>query len=167
MSKYDPLRRHLETQAADEVIMSFADVERILGFPLPASAREHRPWWANESRGAHVQAAAWLKAGRQTARVDTVREQVAFVRTAPGVAEPGAAFVAGPAAARAGLSWAAAKLLADYTSEAGGDGQAALARALHEAAIARRGRLIDRMKANAPRVSDDSVALIREDRDGR
>jgi hypothetical protein len=62
---------------------------------------------------------------------------------------------------------AAAKLLADYGAEANGNFGAAVARALLEAAMARRGRLIDRIRANAPVVGDDSVDLIREDRDAR
>jgi len=68
------------------------------------------------------------------------------------------------------LSLAAARLLKDYTVEAGGQASKAIARALHEAAIARRGRLIDQITANAPRVpvgAPDSAELVREDRDGR
>jgi hypothetical protein len=35
---------------------------------LPPSAHRHRAWWSNERKGNHVQAAAWLEAGR---RVET------------------------------------------------------------------------------------------------
>jgi hypothetical protein len=68
------------------------------------------------------------------------------------------------------LSPAASRLLRDYTGEMAGDEAAAVARAVHEAAIARRGRLIDHIVANAPRMppdEPDSVQLIREERDAR
>ena len=40
-------------------------------FQLPLSARMHRPWWANQSRGnGHSHALAWTMAGWETAAVD-------------------------------------------------------------------------------------------------
>jgi hypothetical protein len=65
------------------------------------------------------------------------------------------------------LSSAARKLLDDYTAEASGDRAAAVRRALHEAAIARRARLIDAIPLTGVRSDIDSVDLIREDRDAR
>lgn len=79
-SKYDPLRAHLELQLDDEVPMTFAEIERILRRPLPASARRHRPWWANESGGTHTHARAWLSTGRRTRAVDLDAETVVFAR---------------------------------------------------------------------------------------
>jgi hypothetical protein len=38
MGKYDPLRDYLAGRLVDEVKMSFADIEKLVG-PLPASAR--------------------------------------------------------------------------------------------------------------------------------
>jgi hypothetical protein len=45
--------------------MSFAEIEDILGQPLPASAREHQRWWSNEdpTMTRHSQARAWKTAG--------------------------------------------------------------------------------------------------------
>ena len=43
-SKYDRLRRHLNVRTARSVVMSFRQVEEILGGPLPASAGEYTAW---------------------------------------------------------------------------------------------------------------------------
>jgi hypothetical protein len=167
MSKYDPLKRHLIAAGSNEAPMSFAEIETVLGFRLPMSARAYAPWWANETRGGHVQAAAWLKAGWRTTQVDVTGGRVVFVRTPAGMAEAGAPYVASRPGSPRGLSAAATRLLADYTAEAGGDAEAAVARALHEAAITLRARMIDEIALSGITSTVDSVDLIREDRDGR
>jgi hypothetical protein len=79
-SRYDPLKRYL-AECTDSVIhLSFGEIERIIGGPLPASARRHRPWWANERSGSHVHASAWMGAGRRTTNVDLTTAAVDFVR---------------------------------------------------------------------------------------
>ena len=79
-SRYEPLRRHLANQAETVVTMTFAEIEDILGAPLPESARRYRPWWANEKAGTHVHARAWLDASRRTANVDLTNRTVEFAR---------------------------------------------------------------------------------------
>lgn len=79
MSKYEALTRHLSRRGEARVAMSFADMERVLGFSLPHSARLHRPWWANSAHG-HVQAKGWLDAGYESREVDLEAEKLAFVR---------------------------------------------------------------------------------------
>jgi len=79
-SRYDPLKRYLAGRSEPVVHLSFADIERIIGGPLPASARRHRPWWANERSGSHVHASAWLGVGRRTANVDLNVGAVSFAR---------------------------------------------------------------------------------------
>ena len=51
MGVYDPLNAYLAKESDLVVRMSFAEVERVLGRPLPASARKHRAWWSNEVVG--------------------------------------------------------------------------------------------------------------------
>jgi len=164
MSKYDPLRRYLENRDAAQVPMTFADVERVLGFPLPASAKAHATWWSNNT-GAHVGVRAWRDAGWKTSRVDVPCERVVFVRAGdhPIRTDPSQDFTIPPER----FSLAARKLLADYASEANGDAVAAIARAVHEAAISRRRALIERIAETAMKSDVDSVDLIREDRDAR
>jgi hypothetical protein len=64
--------------------VSVAEMEAILGFQIPVSARLHRPWWANQSRGnGHSHAQAWTTAGWETARVDMEAETLLFERKIP------------------------------------------------------------------------------------
>jgi preprotein translocase subunit SecB len=79
-SKYVPLRDYLREQTSAVAKLSFAEIERILGAALPASAREHQAWWANEKAGTHDHARAWLDAGRKTQRLDLNAQTVEFSR---------------------------------------------------------------------------------------
>ncbi|QYG93439.1 GIY-YIG nuclease family protein [Iamia sp. SCSIO 61187] len=60
MGKYDPLHDHLLACNEPVLQMRFTDIERLLGDDLPASARRHPAWWANETVEAHIHARAWL-----------------------------------------------------------------------------------------------------------
>jgi hypothetical protein len=76
IGKYDPLRQYLRSQAKrDEVAMTFAEVEAIVG-SLPSSARTRREWWLNDSAGAK----AWRSAGWSVGSVDLAAVQVVFIR---------------------------------------------------------------------------------------
>jgi hypothetical protein len=88
MGKYEALHDFLTRERATELPMSFSDVERVLSFRLPRSAREYRAWWANEEAGSHSHARAWIEAGYQTADVDMAGERLVF-RRAAGAAGPG------------------------------------------------------------------------------
>ena len=89
--KYAPLYRHLlwlwpET----EWRAGFGEVERVLGFRLPDSARLHRPWWANSRKGSgHSHALAWQAAGWRTAQVDLEAETLLFICEPEPTAEAG------------------------------------------------------------------------------
>jgi len=78
-SKYEPLRAFLAARDENAVRMSFAQVEHVLGCALPKSARRTSLWWTNNPK-VHVQAAAWVRAGRRARRVDLTNERVMFVR---------------------------------------------------------------------------------------
>ena len=79
--KYAPLYRHLRVRFGREWRATFGEVEQILGFRLPDSARIHRPWWSNQGqRGGHSHALAWEMAGWRTSQVDMAGETVVFVR---------------------------------------------------------------------------------------
>ena len=69
--KYRRLYTHLCSLPAQAWRTTFGEIESILGFELPASARLHRPWWSNQRGGnGHSQAIAWSVAGWETANVD-------------------------------------------------------------------------------------------------
>ena len=162
MSKYEPLEKLLQGCADTSVRLAFEDIEQVLGFKLPPSARRHRGWWANEEKS-HVQARAWKNAGWRVWEVDLDDERVRFDRV---IRDP-ANVAQRVEIDLQDLSYGAARLVKDYASEMGGDLSAAILRGLDEAAMARRGRLIDLIRANAPKVPGDSTDLIREDRDAR
>ena len=78
--KYQRLYEYLCGLVAQEWKTSFREIESIIGFELPASARLYRPWWANQNgSGGHSQALAWRAAGWETAQVDMDAETL-FLR---------------------------------------------------------------------------------------
>jgi hypothetical protein len=80
MGKYDALGTHLRKQRKDRVSLSFDEIETILGFRLPNSARSYRAWWAEDPR--HVQAFdGWMSTGWAVGSVDFSDETVEFVRS--------------------------------------------------------------------------------------
>ena len=78
-SKYDPLYDHQANNPETVIALSFSEIERILGFALPASARRHQAWWANEREGPHSHARSWLEASYGTQGVDLNAQTVRFV----------------------------------------------------------------------------------------
>ena len=80
--KYAPLYRHLLSLAPEQKWRAgFGELERVLGFRLPDSARLHRPWWANSRKGSgHSHALAWQAAGWRTQQVDLEAETLLFIR---------------------------------------------------------------------------------------
>jgi len=166
MSKYEPLKRHLLRETADEVPMTFRDLEAILGFSLPPSARKHPPWWSNNV-GTHVNAAAWREAGWKTARVDVAGERVTFVRDRAQVATPAHHGVSEDGAPFSWdrLSLSARRMVDDCMEETGLDRGGAVAALLEAQAAARRRQMLREMPVARMPVGHDSTELIREDRE--
>ncbi|MEC9433240.1 MAG: hypothetical protein VYD87_10060 [Pseudomonadota bacterium] len=88
-SKYAPLESHLKASKLNEIRMTFSEIERLLGFPLPNSARRHRPWWSNSTTSSTI-TQHWLNAGYYTSQVDMAGEKLVFVRTSPPDVAPAA-----------------------------------------------------------------------------
>ena len=79
--KYALLYSYLEALEDNQWLASFAEIEAVLGFPLPRSARAHQPWWSNQSNsGSHTHAQAWQRAGWRTRNVSLADETVVFER---------------------------------------------------------------------------------------
>ena len=78
-SKYDPLYDHLANNPETVIALSFSEIERILGFALPASARRYQAWWANDREGTPSHARSWLDASYETQGVDLNAQSVRFV----------------------------------------------------------------------------------------
>jgi len=85
VAKYDPLFDYLSRATEPRLRLSFAEIERIIGDSLPASARRHQAWWANERVGTHVHARSWLDAGYETQHLDLNSATIEFVRSARAV----------------------------------------------------------------------------------
>ena len=77
--KYQRLYSHLCGLQAEEWQTSFGEIESIMGFALPPTARLHRPWWANQMNG-HSHALAWMAAGWKTEKVKMEVETLVFRR---------------------------------------------------------------------------------------
>jgi hypothetical protein len=79
--KYGVLYRYLEHRYADVTVLTFGQIEDLLGFALPQRARTYQAWW---TLGANVEGAphadAWTLAGR-TASPNLQSRVVIFTRT--------------------------------------------------------------------------------------
>ena len=81
VGEYELLHRYLRDRYANRVVLTFAEIEDLLGFPLPDLARVQPGWWdAADLVGApSMQSRAWTLAGR-TATVNLPARNVAFER---------------------------------------------------------------------------------------
>lgn len=90
MGYYDPLRDYLTRRGDAEVTLSFAEIEGIIGRPLPPSARKYDAWWANVGDSPatrHSHARSWDAAGYR-ARVNRREGKALFYRPAGNGAVP-------------------------------------------------------------------------------
>jgi len=74
--KYHRLEEYLSNSKKQIEVLTYDEIERILGFKLPPSAYKHRPWWAN---GGHNQANSWLNAGWKVASVN-LGKSIKFIK---------------------------------------------------------------------------------------
>jgi hypothetical protein len=82
-SKYASLHDYLANRYADSVVLTFAQLEDLLGCALPDSARVQHEWWTSPDRDADKSSYsdAWILAGR-TATPNLLARTVAFERRA-------------------------------------------------------------------------------------
>ncbi|MDE0150074.1 MAG: Swt1 family HEPN domain-containing protein [Rhodospirillaceae bacterium] len=81
IGKYEPLFHHLTALEVAEWHASFREIEAVLGFALPASARRHPAWWSNQKSGAGpIQSRAWQEAGWRTGSLNLAVETIVFER---------------------------------------------------------------------------------------
>jgi hypothetical protein len=79
--KYVPLYTYLENRFANRVVLTFAEIEDLLGFTLPDLARLREDWWTGpDSHGATPGFSdSWILANR-TARPNLLALTVVFDR---------------------------------------------------------------------------------------
>jgi hypothetical protein len=79
--KYQPLYEYLEHRYANTVVLTFAQIEDLLGFTLPDAARVDQEWWANNDPNDTSQphSRSWILASR-TAKPNLHAQTVVFER---------------------------------------------------------------------------------------
>ena len=79
--KYGSLYKYLENRYANMVVLTFAEIEDLLGFALPAQAGLDRAWWIDGDRNAAepTYSDSW-KLARRTAVPNLLARTVAFER---------------------------------------------------------------------------------------
>ena len=79
--EYERLHAYLRDRYANRVVLTFAEIEDLLGFTLPGLARDDLAWWdGGDFDGApSTQSFAWTLAGR-TATVNLAAQNVVFER---------------------------------------------------------------------------------------
>jgi hypothetical protein len=63
---YRALYTYLEHRYASVVVLTFGQIEALVGFALPTPARTEREWWTNIA-STQRHSAAWTAAGRTAA----------------------------------------------------------------------------------------------------
>lgn len=170
IGKYDRLGERLSEQHGNSCTLTFSKVEEIIGYALPRSAREYRPWWGNDKT--HVQARGWMNAGWRVERPELEKESVHFTRidrNSQSLGERGT----GDARSQVLVRNLDAGVVAELKRRAKRKGHSLereLRLILTRAARPARAELIaeaDRIRAMTPGPLEDSVLLLREDRDSR
>ena len=79
--EYLSLHKYLDERFADTVVLTFAQIEDLLGFALPDRARVQPEWWADADAhsGPSAPSRSWVLAGR-TASPNLAARTVAFDR---------------------------------------------------------------------------------------
>ena len=90
--KYALLYKYLHNRYADVIVLTFGQIEDVLGFALPQLARTYHAWWTRGETNVDgpPHADAWTLAGR-TATPNLRAQTVTFERTStarPGLQEP-------------------------------------------------------------------------------
>jgi hypothetical protein len=79
--EYQLLYKYLRDRYANRVVLTFAEIEDLLGFSLPEHARLQQTWWSGTApvERRSTQSDAWTLAGR-TATVNLLAQSVVFDR---------------------------------------------------------------------------------------
>jgi hypothetical protein len=80
-AEYRALHKYLDDRYANTVVLTFGEIEDLLGFALPDPARIEQAWWANPEADStpSAQSRSWTHASR-TAKPNLQAQTVAFER---------------------------------------------------------------------------------------
>lgn len=78
---YRPLFKYLDGRFADSIVLTFGQIEDLIGHPLPVRAFSEPAWWTGAEPGqtASPQSSSWSQAHR-TARANLTSRTVMFDR---------------------------------------------------------------------------------------
>ncbi len=76
MNKFANLKDYLITSGKNEITLTFDEMEAIIGFPLPESAKKHRAYFANTTN--HSISKAWMEAGYFATDLDIYEQKIIF-----------------------------------------------------------------------------------------
>ena len=79
IGKYFQFSNFLKDSNADSLMLSFCEIEKIVGFELPQSAKNHRAFWANTD--SHSLSLSWLSVGYEVSEVNLEYQRVQFTRS--------------------------------------------------------------------------------------
>jgi len=77
-NKYRRLAAKFDEAGGKSVRLSFTEIEEIIGFPLPESARQHRAYWANTTT--HSISSCWMNAGYKVVEANLTGGYIVFER---------------------------------------------------------------------------------------
>lgn len=83
LSKYAALYKYLENRYANVVVLTFGQIEDLIGFSLPELARTQREWWTATDAAtdeSQPSASAWASTGR-TVTPNLLARTVLFERS--------------------------------------------------------------------------------------
>lgn len=167
MGIYDPLRRFLSERDGPTLTLTFSAIENIICKPLPLGARKRKSWWENDKT--HTQARSWLDEDWKVGWFCLETEQVRFVRSGRSLEEPLTARAPSQVIVR-NLDADVVARLKRRAKREGRSLEGELRIILTRAARPQRADLIaetDRIRAMTAGPLEDSVSLLRIDRDGR
>lgn len=78
MNKFENLTKYLKDKNEDNIKLSFSDLEKIIGFPLPGSAYKHRAYFANVLN--HSISKAWMEAGYRSTNINIYNKTIEFIK---------------------------------------------------------------------------------------
>ncbi len=78
MTKYESLTTYLNLCNKESIKLKYSEIEEILGFELPASARNHKECWHNNDK-THSHSKSWGEARYKATNV-VLGESVVFER---------------------------------------------------------------------------------------
>ena len=83
VAAYRALEVYLTGRYADTVVLTFGEIDDLLGFALPEAARRRTEWWTDDAAdgGESPQSHAWTRGGR-TAKPNLLARSVVFTRVA-------------------------------------------------------------------------------------